>query len=126
MIWYEKKKEKGWFTSDKKISWEEWVITVQVKPNKEGKYHCFSCQIFSFPSLSLFFFSRLYFAYLIAVATISEQRKEVLEQELRNRVVTILKLVNENKNHIPPLTSKETLPFPYEVRCLLSRSGFPF
>lgn len=31
------------------------------------------------------------------------------------RALAVLKKVNDNKNHIPPLTTKEALPFPWEL-----------
>jgi len=38
-----------------------------------------------------------------------------LYQDLHQRITQILRIVNDNKNHIPPLTTKEVTPFPYEI-----------
>ncbi len=38
-----------------------------------------------------------------------------MEKDLRKALMSIVQIVNENKNHIPPLTNKDVTPFPYEV-----------
>jgi len=40
---------------------------------------------------------------------------EVLANRLRKRLFYILQIVNEKKNHIPPLKTNELTPFPYEI-----------
>lgn len=42
-------------------------------------------------------------------------RKDKLEKDLRKLMYSITKQVNENKNHIPPLTNKDLTPFPYDI-----------
>ncbi len=49
------------------------------------------------------------------IVSISEDRKSKLEEEVRARMFSILRFVSDNRSHIPPLTSKEVLPFPFEV-----------
>jgi hypothetical protein len=44
-----------------------------------------------------------------------QERKERLEKDLQRVLLSIVKFVNENKNHIPPLVNKDLTPFPYEV-----------
>ena len=39
----------------------------------------------------------------------------MLESDVRMRLVAVLKKVNDNKNHIPPLTTKEAVPFPWDL-----------
>jgi len=57
------------------------------------------------------------------IINISLSNKEVdkgkintaLAKELEKRVVYVLKLVNENIGHIPPITNKDITPFPFEI-----------
>ncbi len=47
--------------------------------------------------------------------TSSVQKTANLANDLRDRVLRILKTVNEQKNHIPPVANRDITPFPYEV-----------
>jgi len=44
-----------------------------------------------------------------------QAQNEVLAKRLRKRMFHILQIVNEKKNHIPPLKTNELTPFPYEI-----------
>jgi len=48
-------------------------------------------------------------------AEVEQEEHEVLAKRLRKRVFHILQIVNEKKNHIPPLKTNELTPFPYEI-----------
>ena len=51
---------------------------------------------------------------------------EVLEEEresLRAAVMEIIRLAGEEKEHIPPITTSETNPFPYTVEVGLGEAG---
>jgi len=43
------------------------------------------------------------------------ERKEKLEADLKRTLMHIIKWIDENKNHIPPLTKTDVTPFPYEI-----------
>ncbi|KAL6053559.1 Autophagy-related protein 101 [Balamuthia mandrillaris] len=44
-----------------------------------------------------------------------QERRDRLSSRLRKRVMTIIQIVNEKKNHIPPLKTNDLTPFPYQV-----------
>lgn len=45
----------------------------------------------------------------------SEKMRESMQQQLQNVLLAIASDVNANKDHIPPITTVETSPFPYRV-----------
>ena len=47
-------------------------------------------------------------------------RKEKLVSDVRKVLLNVVRIVNENRNIIPPLTNKEVAPFPYEVKHLFT------
>lgn len=48
---------------------------------------------------------------------VGTEAREKLENELRERVLHIIQLINEKQNHIPiNFQHTELIPFPYEVR----------
>ena len=48
---------------------------------------------------------------------ILEQRKvlKAMETTLHNTALKVVSIVNQHKDHIPPITTSETNPFPYQV-----------
>lgn len=86
VTFYEKRKEKAWFgTSDKRVAWEDWQLSFTLLGGAGG------------------------------TGELADERRALLEADVRARLVAVLKKVNDNKNHIPPLTTKEALPFPWEL-----------
>jgi len=79
---------------EERFRWEQWIIQVRLLEHHTQPLHS--------PQLN-------------EEVEDNEDRREKLEYDLRKTLLQILKLINENKNHIPPLTSKETTPFPYEI-----------
>jgi hypothetical protein len=47
--------------------------------------------------------------------TNSTSKTNNLEQELKGKLLYINNIVNENKAHIPPITTKDVTPFPFEI-----------
>jgi len=47
--------------------------------------------------------------------TDSASKTTNLAYELRKRLLFVYKIVNENRSHIPPITTKEFTPFPFEI-----------
>eukprot|EP01116_Phalansterium_solitarium_P002252 TRINITY_DN12140_c0_g1_i1.p1 TRINITY_DN12140_c0_g1~~TRINITY_DN12140_c0_g1_i1.p1 ORF type:complete len:196 (+),score=62.14 TRINITY_DN12140_c0_g1_i1:132-719(+) len=43
------------------------------------------------------------------------ERKDRLNKDLRRLLFDVIRIVNEYKNHIPPITKPDIAPFPYEI-----------
>lgn len=41
--------------------------------------------------------------------------RKAMEQTLLTTVMKIITCVNQNKDHIPPITTSESNPFPYQI-----------
>ena len=51
-------------------------------------------------------------------AEVAEERTKVtkaIESSLQKTVMKIITIVNRDKDHIPPITTTETNPFPYKI-----------
>jgi len=92
---YETRSKKGWFSKEEKVCWEQWIININclspLNPNPNNNPQTWQPH---FPPAS----------YVVK-----------LEERLSGVMRHILRVINDNKNHIPPLTSKEITPFPYDI-----------
>ncbi|KAI4215014.1 MAG: hypothetical protein LQ351_002328 [Letrouitia transgressa] len=106
---YEKRRRKsgglgGWLTgtgkSEEEICWEAWklVITLTAPRTEAGRLFEISIQ----RSLLSCFLERM---------TMTKTEAPALQRTAMN----IVKIVNRDKDHIPPITTSETNPFPYEI-----------
>lgn len=50
-------------------------------------------------------------------------RRAALEASIREVLFQIIKFVNEKKDHVPPIPSRDGVSFPYEIST--PRLGFP-
>lgn len=92
----------GFSKVEERVRWEEWIINLSIlKPNDDLTQGNCSQWL------------------LILIGNIGIERKEKLDKDLRKLLTGILRIVNENKNHVPPLTNKDLTPFPYEVSEIL-------
>ncbi|PRP87736.1 DUF1649 family protein [Planoprotostelium fungivorum] len=53
--------------------------------------------------------------WILPFSLASEQDKGMSREDLQRVFLSILRCINDNKNHIPPLTNNELVPFPYEI-----------
>lgn len=49
-------------------------------------------------------------------AIASKEHSEALSSSLRERILYIIEQVDRYKDHVPPVTTKELTPFPYEIQ----------
>jgi hypothetical protein len=85
----------GFSKVEEKVRWEQWVIPFSVlktAPTDARGNLPLSRKLIS-----------------------TKGQKERLENDLRKIMLSIVSYVNQNRNQIPPLASKELTPFPYEV-----------
>jgi autophagy-related protein 101 len=47
-----------------------------------------------------------------------------MESTLQNTVMKIITLVNTHKDHIPPITTTESNPFPYQINIHQKEAGW--
>lgn len=95
LSFYEKRDKKIWFTKqEEKLLWEQWLVTITVT--------------------------------LQAPASEGErtQRLVQLEQKMHAALARILKLVNENRNHIPPFVSSSKASFAFEISIKQGSEGW--
>ncbi|KAH7423676.1 hypothetical protein KP509_12G067900 [Ceratopteris richardii] len=92
-----------WFSSkEERFYWEQWFISLTIIPSK--------------PSQNKFRHGRA--LTLDSGETLIEERNrhdKVLEASLREVLFQILHLVNDKKDHIPPVSNSNIVSFPYEI-----------
>ncbi|ERN10144.1 autophagy-related protein 101 isoform X2 [Amborella trichopoda] len=98
-----KNKQAAWFTNKtERLCWEQWFINLSVVSSKSptGKSHHLKPLAVD-PSET-------------AVEEMSAHRAS-LEKSLREVLFKIITLVNEKKDHIPPVQNQDVVSFPYEI-----------
>jgi autophagy-related protein 101 len=98
---FEKKRRKAWFTKgEEEVCWEQWTldVTLATPRTESGRavsmFHCGFC------------------------ANIRIERAKVrkaMEAMLLKAAMKIVTTVNREKDHIPPITTSEANPFPYQI-----------
>lgn len=98
---FEKRRRKAWFTKgEEEICWEQWTLNVTLAtPRTE--------------SGMLRFY--IIFGKLLIKTTERAKVRTAMESMLQKTVMKIVSTVNKEKNHIPPITTSETNPFPYQI-----------
>ncbi|KAF2484648.1 autophagy-related protein [Neohortaea acidophila] len=86
----EKKRRKGWFVAkaDEETIWETWVITLSLLPSAGGSG---------------------------GGGIAGERNRALMEKSLQEAVMRVIDVANSEKGHIPPITSTETNPFPFQI-----------
>ncbi|KAK9285151.1 hypothetical protein L1049_024336 [Liquidambar formosana] len=97
-----KNKQATWFTQKiERLYWEQWYINLNVmqQPKTHTKSH--HSKVVVDPGES----------------ALEERsvRRAALEASLRDVLFQIIKFVNEKRDHIPPIPSREGVSFPYEI-----------
>lgn len=115
--------------NEEEVCWEVWTVDVTIAtPRTESGMFCsFSSSSSSSPSSSV-----AVFIFIFIHATLSKRMlklKEILpclcldrtkvrkamEKMLQNAVFKIVSVVNKDKDHIPPITTSDANPFPYQI-----------
>ena len=109
---FEKKRRKGgglgWFTganrSEEEVCWEIWCLEVTIAtPRTEAGI---------FPHLNSPSSQRASNAKIFAERT---KLTKAMASTLQRTAMKIVSIVNKDKEHIPPITTSETNPFPYQI-----------
>lgn len=118
---FEKKRRKTWYMraayggGDEEICWESWTVKVTVaEPKTEsGKL----------PGLA---HSQEVHSVFITNRLGSERAKvrKAMEQTLLTTVMKIITNVNQHKDHIPPILTSESNPFPYQINVNQKDAGW--
>lgn len=88
-------KQMAWFSSSKveRLYWEQWCIQLNIVQSTQGHNK----------------------PYSEAVVEERSKRHSALEGALRDILLQVLQLVNEKKDHIPPVLNTDVVAFPYEI-----------
>lgn len=97
LSFYEKRKRQNWLgiggSQEERLFWEQWCINFEVLDPKISQAEQSS---FSAPS-------------------VRSQRQAKLQSALEDLLLTVVRIVNEKKEHIPPVVSANTLTFPFDI-----------
>ncbi|XP_021723135.1 autophagy-related protein 101-like [Chenopodium quinoa] len=102
LSFYEVKSNKAiWFSNKvERLYWEQWYINLNVAQHRKPTS------------------SKTHHSKVIDSEGASEERsarRAAIEVSLREVLFQIIKFVNEKKDHIPPIPSREGISFPYEI-----------
>ncbi|RYO78952.1 hypothetical protein DL762_008431 [Monosporascus cannonballus] len=141
---FEKKRRKAWYGGrDEEVCWESWTVKVTVaEPRTESGG--FLLPSLSHPLLSLSLSPVLSFHpppisspplfpppppastpddELTRTNTERAKVRAAMAQTLTATVMKLVTCVNSHKDHIPPITTSEANPFPYQIHVSPSGSG---
>lgn len=118
---FEKKRRKTWYMraayggGDEEICWESWTVKVTVaEPRTE--------------SGELLTLAHSHRSYLCRHPNTSGSERakvrKAMEQTLLTTVMKIITSVNQHKDHIPPITTSESNPFPYQINVNQKDAGW--
>lgn len=117
--------------NEEEVCWEVWTVDVTIAtPRTESGMCCSFSSSSSSSSVAvfIFFIFYLYHAFQTHVQT-HVKTKEILpflcldrtkvrnamEKMLQNAAFKIVSVVNKDKDHIPPITTSDANPFPYQI-----------
>jgi hypothetical protein len=109
------RRRKMWYKGDEEVCWESWTIRVTVAEprteNGEPSYNLHTC---AHPT---YLWQRKEEGFLTQNSKRTERAKvrKAMETTLLTTVMKIITSVNSFKDHIPPITTTETNPFPYNI-----------
>ncbi|KAK4918056.1 hypothetical protein LTR28_013201, partial [Elasticomyces elasticus] len=101
----EKKRKKGWGFmkgGEEELCWEVWClnVTLAMPRTESGTLHCLVQDAV---------------AMLTYAPTDSQKVRNAMEKSLEKTAFKIITIVNRDRGHIPPITTTETNPFPYQI-----------
>lgn len=111
----ERKRRKAWIVrGEEEVCWEVWTVKVTVAEPKTDNGESLSPDLFDSPRAHG---AVLGSGWLMSVFVGTERAKvrQATEQTLLAAVRKIMKYVNANKDHIPPITATSGNPFPYQI-----------
>ena len=100
----ERKRRKGWFgaKADEEMIWETWILDVTLAtPRTET-------------GMMVIIWEDAYPARL-TLSTEALKARRAMESSLQRTGMKVVNIVNRDRNHIPPITTNETNPFPYHI-----------
>jgi hypothetical protein len=114
---FEKKRRKGTWLSrgDDEVCWESWTVKVTVsEPRTESgtSHHAFHIIANNYRS---------------PASNQDVERAKVrraMEQTLQKAAFNIITYVNQHKDHIPPITTQTSNPFPYKINVDQQETGW--
>ncbi|KAF4458525.1 DUF1649 domain, partial [Fusarium albosuccineum] len=115
---FEKRRRKAWLSrGDEEVCWESWTVKVTVaEPRTESGMKTtlfepgFICHD---PSI---FVAGAYILLTLYTSTIERAKvRRAMEQTLLTTAMKIVTFANTHKDHIPPITTQGTNPFPYKI-----------
>ncbi|CAK1366341.1 hypothetical protein CB0940_09253 [Cercospora beticola] len=100
----ERKRRRTWFLQkpDEETPWETWNLNITVLPNNSR-----SSGLSNTPSND--------YSY--------NQTRQIMSHELEKATWQVLEIANQQRNHIPPITTNESNPFPYDLKIKVAGSG---
>jgi autophagy-related protein 101 len=117
---FEKRRRKagglGWFTGgakqEEEICWEKWRLEVTLATPKTESGECVDTRIYTIHA------RRPYGGYNTNHFVVNIERTKVTKamgMTLQRTALKIVGIVNQHKDHIPPITTSEANPFPYQI-----------
>lgn len=100
---YERRPKKAWFSkAEEKVCWEQWLLSVTlVNPRTDsGTSETFSHGLGNIPANT---------------ETERARARASIEHQLQKAVLEIITTASLRKDHIPPITTNDTNPFPYQI-----------
>ncbi|THY62433.1 DUF1649-domain-containing protein [Aureobasidium pullulans] len=91
----ERRRKKGWFgQKDEDLVWETWTLNIALASPRTHQVLCSGADPFC------------------VEATTS---RRAIEKSLSNAILKITDIVQQNKDHVPPITTQDTNTFPYHI-----------
>lgn len=100
---FEKRRRKAWFTKgEEEVCWEQWTldVTLAIPRTESGEFTSFFSEA-----------GGIYTDYKPERAKV----RKAMETMLLKTAMKIVTTVNREKDHIPPITTSEANPFPYQI-----------
>ncbi|KAM3417173.1 hypothetical protein BST61_g5435 [Cercospora zeina] len=99
----ERKRRRTWFLQkpDEEFPWETWHLNITVLPNNSNNNNNKT------PSSEYN----------------ATQTRHLMTHELEKATWQVLEIANQQRNHIPPITTNESNPFPYDLKIKVAGSG---
>lgn len=100
---YERRPKKAWFSkAEEKVCWEQWLLSVTlVNPRTDsGTSETFLHGLGNI---------------LANTETERARARASIEHQLQKAVLEIITTASLRKDHIPPITTNDTNPFPYQI-----------
>jgi autophagy-related protein 101 len=106
---FEKKRKKTYFfgKADENVCWEAWTLDVTcATPKTESGMCLLLCCLSKGRMMTPCADNRRIEAYKV---------RRAMEKSLQKTALKIVNIANRDKDHIPPITTTDTNPFPYEI-----------